>query len=532
MHSRILEESLIESFRIFYERMLDKTIHSFEDGNYEKALKLASATAYFAWNYHSGVFSEAKLDEIILKIGEKLDSLVEDSHQPLFRLSDNQAKGKRILHIATELHDIGGHSRLITNWIKNDLTNNHSLIVTNQPVKKIPASVSKIIHNNNGEIALLSNEESILKRAAILRLTAQQFDFIILHQHPDDLIPLVAFATKQSPPVAIMNHADHVFWLGASIADLVIELREFGISLTKNRRKGKHSLILPIPLTVNEPQVSRAEARRKLGLKDDQVVLISIGSEYKYLRSRIHDFSATAKRILERNPQAVLFIIGAKANSERFNNHERMHFLGIISDPTLYQQAADIYLEGFPCSSFTGLLETALLGVCPVLMYSPQDLIAFRQEMSLQNSGKRAVSEEDYIVKVSDMIRQPEQRAKITNVVKGDIISYHYDLKWHQYLNDIYNFLMNCTHHPSLITETQFTIQTEDLVLVELKNNYLQFLKYPIWLEICSQPKLLNSLTLKEIASIFFKSVRTGDTRTPRDVIRWTHAFKPFKLNK
>ena len=38
------------------------------------------------------------------------------------------------------------------------------------------------------------------------------------------------------PPVILLNHASHTFWVGASIADLVLNLRQAAQDLAKRHR--------------------------------------------------------------------------------------------------------------------------------------------------------------------------------------------------------------------------------------------------------------------------------------------------------
>lgn len=525
------EELLLREFRSFYEKLLQKTIESFNKGYYLKTVELISATALFAWQNHSGVFSESILEDMILKIGEELDSLVPNSFPFEFQLHSKCKNQRRVLHVATKIFHLGGHSRLITSWAKNDPDNQHYLVVTDQ-IYEIPKKIVEPISNYGGSFTFLPIEKTLLERAAILRNITRDFDFIILHHHPSDIIPLVAFAANQTPPVAIMNHADHVFWLGASIADLVIELRDFGIKLSKQRRKAKNSLILPIPLTINESKISREEARQQLNISENEIVLLSIGAEYKYLRSKVHDFSATAIKILENNPQAVIYLIGANFDEEKFWNHERLHFLGNVPDPTLYQQAADIYLEGFPVGSLTALLETAAQGVCPVLMYAPNELVSLGCKMALQNCEKNACDEAGYIEQVSKLINNSRYRKRIGDITREGILDFHSGKTWQEHLNQIYNFLEKTKHSPRSIEETNFMINEEDLFLVEIRNNVLQFSKEPLWYEwITTNTHIRKSLTQKELLALIYGSCKIKDVKFLIGKFGWQHFTRFIKSN-
>ena len=62
------------------------------------------------------------------------------------------------------------------------------------------------------------------------------------------MAPVLAFADKRCPPVALLNHADHIFWLGSTISDLIINQRDIGKVLSEERRFARHNTVLPIPL--------------------------------------------------------------------------------------------------------------------------------------------------------------------------------------------------------------------------------------------------------------------------------------------
>ena len=73
-----------------------------------------------------------------------------------------------------------------------------------------------------------------LQKARNLRAIARfNADMVILHHGGHDLVPLLAFATTNLPPVAVLNHADHVFWLGSSITDMVVNQPRAGARLQR-----------------------------------------------------------------------------------------------------------------------------------------------------------------------------------------------------------------------------------------------------------------------------------------------------------
>ena len=51
------------------------------------------------------------------------------------------------------------------------------------------------------------------------------YDLIMLHIHPNDVLPVYALsAGYYGPPVALFDHSDHTFWIGSSIVDVRLTL--------------------------------------------------------------------------------------------------------------------------------------------------------------------------------------------------------------------------------------------------------------------------------------------------------------------
>src|SRR5206468_1847135 len=136
------------------------------------------------------------------------------------------------------------------------------------------------------------------------------------------------------------------------------------------------SLCLTLPVDTRSARMSRERARARLGVDADQIMLLSVGSAYKYIPTDTHNFYRAAVQVLNQNPKAHVYIVGVDWDESkeylRQTRHERLHLVGEIADPLVYQSyqsAADLYLEGFPIGSNTALMEAALAGACPVLSF-------------------------------------------------------------------------------------------------------------------------------------------------------------------
>lgn len=92
---------------------------------YEDAAVAAQIAANHAVLWHAGVFTDPALEAVLWRIGRgALPAPAPQSPHP---------GGKRkIVHLATSVAPIGGHSRMIWRWIRSDTDSRHSVILTRQ----------------------------------------------------------------------------------------------------------------------------------------------------------------------------------------------------------------------------------------------------------------------------------------------------------------------------------------------------------------------------------------------------------------
>jgi glycosyltransferase involved in cell wall biosynthesis len=507
-----------------YEALVADILRLETRGDDERTLRWLSLAAEIAWTAHPGRFADGRLEAVALRIGQRL--------QPAAAMAAAQAhdaastnERRRVLHVATTVYGVGGHTRLIENWIKSDNSTLHSLVLLDQGEFGIPPGLAGLIADSGGELIALPASASLLGKAQRLRRIAQSgYDCLILHHHPNDVVPLVALAAAECPPVAVMNHADHVFWLGVSVADAVIEFRHYGARLSRDRRSARQMLMLPLPIELPSPPLDRAQARARLNIPDTEVMLLSIGQGYKYTPTKKHNFFHTLHQVLADNPTARLYVVGV--SEEQFSSfgvpyNDRFELLGFISDPTAYEAAADIYLESFPYGSYTALIETIARGACPVLMYSPQSHTDISRDVSLNGLIESPADEADYVARVTALINDPEARAKLGQAAARQITSVHGCDVGRTYIQPIYERLAAMTHRAAPIP-TQPGAETEDdLALVEPVSSRVT----PILSRISD--KAIAGLTVGELLRLFAISVRSGDTRfAPAHVRSWLSILK------
>jgi glycosyltransferase involved in cell wall biosynthesis len=441
-------------------------------------LNWAEAMATLFWVHHPGRFADGKFENVLLRIGTELldEPAAVGGSVPITVKSGGCGCRRRVLHVVTTAYQTGGHTRLIRNFIKNDFDSHHSLIVTRQAEDEIPEWLSDAVRESGGSVTILPSTADVLSRARSLRSAIRaDADVIILHHHPNDLVPVLALSTMPCPPVAVMDHADHVFWVGSTISDLMVEYKSGGKQIAEERRFARKTLMLPLPIDHQPLELSRLEARRRLGIPEDQVVLLSMGSSGKYRPNETHNFFRTSVKILERNPAAHIYLIGLSRDDDEDYvnevNHDRFHLLGVISDPSAYFVASDLFLNSFPLGGGMAMLESALADCLPILGYGTSDPWTAFHDVAFAGLINSARDEADYISEVCELIADEKKRSRLAAELKERVIEHHAGPTWHASLAAIYRYLADVTHEPHQIPESDYREAGEDLFLAKLRES-------------------------------------------------------------
>ena len=338
-------------------------------GRYEGALRSIAGGADWAWFNHTGVFASATFENLLPAIGAKLTQ----------GGAPTPARGRRrVLHVLTQAYPTGGHSRLAWRWMSIDEASEHSVLLTSQHDLEIPP---ELLDGCDGRLVALTNTLMVDKVRA-LGDALMDFDLIVLHIHPFDAVAVAACAgLEQRPRTLLVNHADHVFWLGLSAADQIVNLRPASEWIATNRRTGSSEGFARLALPLDEPAMRAyggSHLRASLGVAAHEPVMSTIAQPYKYATSGDQSFLSLAERLFRRLPSVHLIAIGPSDESPGWRDLQRefpnrVHLLGIRTEYRSVLEASDVYLDSFPFSSITSMLEAATHGVPVVTMSNPSN---------------------------------------------------------------------------------------------------------------------------------------------------------------
>ncbi len=352
---------------------------------------------------------------------------------------------KRFLHVLTTALERGGHTRAVARWIdicvQHAPSEHHSVLLSMQQELPIPAWLIESVRRGGGELIEVSPEKSLLERAAELRSSSFEYDAIILYIHTHDPLPNVAFYDRPKP-VLFYNHADHMFSLGTGVASVIADIRPVGHEYSMRfRSPAARKVLIPLPLPEDAyAPADKAEARRRLGLPADKPVALTIGELYKLIPVAGYNFSAVVQSLCKANSQ-VLFIAVGISESEPFPELKALtkgRFIpaGIVKDPHLmetYYRAADIYLDSFPCTSLTAVLDAARHGLPVQRLCNPYQRLVWCDDPGLDSVMRGAYSQEEYIAGALAWLGWPaEKRAELGSRFRNAILQEHCGAAWKQ----------------------------------------------------------------------------------------------------
>jgi hypothetical protein len=458
-------ESEIKSNKETYDFIVACAEYYLKESKVENALFFCQRAATFATFNYCGFYSEIKLENILLSVGK---NYINSASTNLIQRIPVKS-GKQVLHYATSIHNVGGHTRLIENWIKNDSSNKHDVVLTMQK-DAIPDFVTDALNLVGGQVITINNELTIAKANEVYNLS-KNYDVVVLHHHANDIIPVIAFSSDANTPVCILNHGDHRYWLGVVICDILIEIRDNLIESDRVRRKINNFSLLPIPIKYNVSNANRySEARLKLGIKEDEIMLLSIGASYKYMpidgRSFFEDISSI---IVDKHVK--LYIVGISPNEELASNYSNIFFVAPTPELDDYRNACDIYIEGYPFSSFTAHLEVAAMSKPIHRMYNPPLLNEYRL-IEYPNKIYFPNSKEEWLHRLSELINNREERLKCGVQDRANSNMHGID-KWKEYLDSFYNKANKLNHCVKQMQEDNtLFLSVNDIYLHKMQKTY------------------------------------------------------------
>lgn len=351
----------------------DFQVGIFETADLDHALEFAQAYGNLLWFADVGIHDAPRVE---LDLIERCTPIAE--LQPRPRPDDDVS----VLHVITEPLMTGGHTRLMERLAEMQGAPTDVLITRSASLEAR--------HHVSGffqKTWVLSSQrlsDALMEMVTILC----GYQKVVLHIHPDDITAVVAcgIATRLvSLDVFFVNHADHVFSYGTTVADYYFELSGHGRRFDLTKTIAGYKSFLGIP--VNTKQARKAEnlspSRRA------QLLFISAGSDIKYKPRKGVDIFALVSRILDEYPLSRFLIIGTDIKTAfwwwplKLKYRTRLSIKAHLNFKEYGElvSLADYYVDSHPLPGGTAFAEQFIRGqrcvglLAPLQGYSSADML-------------------------------------------------------------------------------------------------------------------------------------------------------------
>jgi glycosyltransferase involved in cell wall biosynthesis len=437
---------LQESQKIFQETV-ERAKNAFRNGDLRAVLAWAKIAAHFAFVRHPGFYVSAELESLLLEVAQELEREPIDIDSPIARGLKTKDYGKmRFLFVVTESYNSGGHTPFIARWIQNTAdTSIHSLVSTAHNGELSDLLTDAITKSGGWHYNLPELTPNLPEQTYLLRTFARDWaDVVVLFVHPFDPLPTAAFGVADCPPVMYCNHADHAFWVGSSVSDVIVDYHPQGSILSARRRGRLDSKLLPIPLTKPAPALSSFVQRNLLNISNNDIVLLTVGREEKFLPFGNISFLEVMVDTLKKYPNVRLYAAGPEPHGAWKQASAmvggRIQALGTIDRDLLetFYEAADLFVTSFPCGSGTALLEAGMHGL-PIVGYdyAPLPHISGADDVSFSDTPVHTQSFEEFKDTLENALNNLADYQVKARVVKENILRDHCPPGWNKYLDDV-----------------------------------------------------------------------------------------------
>ena len=355
----------INDIKNAYRGVKAKAIKAANEGRYEECLQLIKHCATIAQQFN-WIYADEELEDLLRDISTKIISNTTQEYQPIENrvvLYDDFCVSYILaLQYIEALAEAGNEVLYMT---VAQQTGKYSTIISTIEKNYPQVKIIVIPNDNRVELATRIHNE----------ILAFQPEKVLFHIFAHSASVPTIYALPKAIDSYIINLADQTFWLGAKAIKYVLEFRQFGVSVSQQKRgiKQHQQLLVPFyPIIDNNPfQGFPAECT-----EDGKVLIFSGGDIYKVLDDK-RMYWRLVKRLLDTFPE-VVFLFATKGdnigmdflNSFIRDNHYEGRFIYTKFRPDINEVLAhtDIFMGTCPvCGSL--MSQLAARNATPILQY-------------------------------------------------------------------------------------------------------------------------------------------------------------------
>lgn len=397
---------------------------AYAEGDYETSVKYIGKCAIIAQQFN-WIYADDELEDLMGSIGNKLVKKPSIDYHPIKdRVVFYDAFCKSFvlaLQYIAALAFAGKEVLYVTT--ANDLVKNRTGFADILDKLEVYPSVKVVIVPPGKDANRIDSFYD-----AVVDFCPEQ---ILLHMVADAVVLPALYVLPSPIKRYIINLADQTFWLGKKAIDYCIEFRQFGVSVSQQRRgiKAGQQLLVPFyPIDDGNPFEGFPKE-----CSSDKVVVFSGGDLYKVLDKK-RTYWRLVKRLLNNYPN-VVFLFATKIS--KGINHEidsfikdngfQGRFVYINYRKDIYEvfRHCDIYMGTCPASGSL-MSQLAAVNAKPILQYyypgTPDDeteqAICFNEKFSISFQD-----EESFMEEAHRLITDKEYRKRQGERLKGAMIT-------------------------------------------------------------------------------------------------------------
>lgn len=374
-----------------------------------KNLLLTKASEY--------VFGEKELD-LSIKNAQQIGSLLWFNNVGIYGLADIERDLSNLcysskkwhgtighnlneLFVISEPYLAGGHTRLMER-LSQYCTNKPDLLITRMPHNaEVVARMEAFFNTITGIYVAKNNYLSHVYR---LVEEIQRYNKIVLNIHPDDISAVIscAIAKRNNPALKVffVNHADHTFSFGQTIADIWFELSEFGRRIDDLRDLKIEKSFLGIPLDIST--IEEKKYLQKYGIANGDL-LVTAAAGFKYKPIRNETITNIIHPILDKYSKSKIYVIGVRKYRDywwwitklKYRNRIVLYSTLSYEEYLSLTNAAKGYIDSHPLPGGSAFAEQFFKGkFCiglqsPVQGYTPIEAFKVRKFSGFQTCNNR-----------------------------------------------------------------------------------------------------------------------------------------------
>lgn len=331
-------------------------------GDYMETLSLVETAAQIAYNFN-WIYAD-----------EELESMLSDISRQVIQSPKNYTpiRGRMVFYDAFAWDNRGltqQYIRAMMSWDVELL-----FVLEGNDLRQSSGIVEELRKYPKAELFTIDTKLPKVEQIRVLYDKISNFapEKAFLHIKPESVVAVVLWNALSQTTRYQINLTDHAFWLGVKCIDYSLEFRNYGytVSLEKRGLRADQLLLQPYyPITDCEPFAGFPDE-----VTSENIVIFTGGSYYKmYGENDI--FFTIMSSLLELDPRVIIIVAGSgnvrplKEYIYQNNLEKKILLIGSRRDINHVFANCDIYLSTYPLTG--GLMgQFAAINAKPILSYT------------------------------------------------------------------------------------------------------------------------------------------------------------------